>query len=92
MADREPQRLPLPCTLEFRKEVTTTDAALYNGYVEKESEVKALANKRAGTVSKITGAGTGHGIFVYGTNLYSWDSGVSNTTPTVTALGSFVSP
>lgn len=81
-------RLPLQETADFRSSDSSKDSIMYNGFVEIESEEARYSKKRAGSIQKIIGAGTAGGIFVYGTNLYSWDSSDGATVPVVTLLSS----
>jgi hypothetical protein len=81
-------RLPLINTAEFRSSDTSKDSVIVNGFAEAESESISYVYKRAGRISKINGAGTANGIFVYGLNVYCWDSGHTATTPNVVLLSS----
>jgi hypothetical protein len=81
-------RLTLASTIETRAAGNEKDTLISNGLVEKESDELLYTIKRPGTINKITGAGTANGIFVYGLNIYTWDSSRANTNPVITLLSS----
>lgn len=81
-------RLALANTIETRAAGDEKDTITSNGLVEKESEELFYTIKRPGTENKITGAGTANGMFVYGLNVYTWDSSRTNTNPVITLLSS----
>lgn len=76
-------RLPLASALESRDSSGDKDALITNGFIE-----DAYVIKRPGYYLEITGAGAAQGIFKYESNLYSFDSANTGTTPRITAVSS----
>jgi hypothetical protein len=79
------KRLQLIFTVEARDPTTLKDALISNSFTEKD-ESNEYAYKRPGRKAELTGAGTANGMFIYGANLYSWDSSRSNTNPVITLV------
>ena len=81
------KRLPLLFTVEARDSATLKDAIITNAFTEQEADGQYVF-KRAGRKAEITGGGTAQGMFIYGANLYSWDSSRTATTPVITLVSS----
>ena len=81
-------RIPLVETIESRDTNLDKDAIIVNAYIEANPEGSKFAIKRPGNTLKISGGGTGYGIFTYGSYVYKWDAGNTATTPTATLISS----
>lgn len=76
-------RLPLASFSENRDSSGDKDALITNGYLEETYVIK-----RPGCYVEIAGGGTAQGVFAYGSNVYSFDSVNTATTPVITPIAS----
>lgn len=81
-------RFPLIEDVESRRYDHVKDALTVNATIEVATDTTKYAVKRAGTTQKVTGTGTGQGIFVYNGTIYQWDSGTTALSPRQTLVSS----